>query len=353
MLLNHYSSFASLLQVASRFNLRQEWLSLTNSNRRASDVTFAEFEAAFKSIQSEFVASPDMSPWRNMPGGRSSLRSLVGEVTNSCSGVRCLSDDAIEKAMVKAIREGKLVLWPGQQMVFERVIFARRCRAVACSMPPMSAPSAASQIKGEQPNVADSLEKKNKINKLVRRLGDAIALGEGGYESYNAGTDGPHGKVRHSFQKNDVGTVTGRTINEILMNESKSFSNPTRLFATGKYQTIIPTLAEAKKKIGLTGEEKYTAEMQERVFREFLIPHAGGKHILQKFIFDGEGTVADAQYAASKEWGAIAAPNGKKIKDGRISDGTLGYHEKNGQNKANQEATREFVDTLWEIYNIK
>jgi hypothetical protein len=104
-----------------------------------------------------------------------------------------------------------------------------------------------------------------------------------------------------------------------------SGTNPNRFFATGKYQTIINTLRSAIDSMGLTGDEKYDASMQERVFRDYLLDKAGGG-VLSKFVKKGEGTINDAQYAASKEWASIAAPAGMPIKNGQISNGTLSYY---------------------------
>ena len=152
----------------------------------------------------------------------------------------------------------------------------------------------------------------------------------------------------HSFARPSAGTITGRTINQILTSGTLPPTDTNRLFATGKYQTVITTLDAGRRKLGLSGDEKYDAEMQERFFREFLIFKAGGG-ALAAFIFDGKGGVDDAQYAASKEWASIAAPKGLNIKDGRISDGTQGYHETIGQNHANPKSSSKLRSILQEI----
>jgi hypothetical protein len=177
----------------------------------------------------------------------------------------------------------------------------------------------------------------NSLDTLIRKIGDIISRGEGGYESYNTGTNGPHGAVGHSYITRPAGTVTEKTINQILSSESLSYVDPARFYTTGKYQTIIPTLREGMKRLGLTGEEKYDENMQEKIFSDFLIYHAGGGG-LARFIKQRIGTVDDAQYAASKEWASIAAPSGLPIKNGTISDGTLSYYESSA-NRANMNST--------------
>ncbi|SEL27484.1 hypothetical protein SAMN05216214_11030 [Atopomonas hussainii] len=188
---------------------------------------------------------------------------------------------------------------------------------------------------------------KTELDSIIRKIGDIISHGEGNYESYNTGTKNvPGGKVGFSFINPPAGTVTGKTINSIISTENLAGTDRGRMFATGKYQTIISTLNSAKRKMHLTGEELYDGEMQERVFREYLIDKAGGGS-LSRFVKNGEGSIDDAQYAAAKEWASIAAPAGMKIKDGRTSDGTLSYHESRA-NTANMKSTTLLRDALRE-----
>lgn len=186
------------------------------------------------------------------------------------------------------------------------------------------------------------------IKERVKKIGDIIASGEGSYESYNTGTKGmPAGRVGHSFLNPSTGTVTSKTINEIIATESLSASNPHRLFATGKYQTTISTLREGKRALGLTGNEKYDAEMQERFFQDYLLEKAGNGD-LASFVKRDEGTIDDAQYAAAKEWASIAVPPGRTISPkngGLISDGTFSYFQSEA-NRANLEASDALREAL-------
>jgi hypothetical protein len=190
---------------------------------------------------------------------------------------------------------------------------------------------------------------------IYERLGKLISHGEGNYESYNAGT--LNNRVKVSRLDPPAGTVTNKTINEILATQNLHPTDPNRLFATGKYQTIIPTLREAKQAMGLTGNERYTPELQERVFREFLINKAGGGK-LSAFINDGKGSVDGAQYAAAKEWASIAVPAGLPIRGytdkagkyhpGPISNGRMSYYESKA-NHANMESTNQLRAALEQI----
>ncbi|WP_347556086.1 lytic transglycosylase domain-containing protein [Robbsia sp. KACC 23696] len=180
------------------------------------------------------------------------------------------------------------------------------------------------------------------LDALIRSIGDVIAGGEGGYEAYNSGTrDVPGGVVGHSYIRNGpAGPVTQKTINEILATESMSGTNPMRMFATGKYQTTFPTLQAAKTSLGLSGDEKYDVDMQERVFKDFLFAKAG-RGGLSDFVRNGAGSVDDAIYAASKEWASIAVPNSYPTnKRGVLSNGSMTYFQKEGAaNMANNQST--------------
>lgn len=190
--------------------------------------------------------------------------------------------------------------------------------------------------------------KRTDLDDLVRRIGDVIAHGEGNYESYNSGTKGvAGGRVGHSFVRRPTGTVTGKTINEILATDSLPGTSASRMFATGKYQTVITTLNSAKSAMNLTGNELYNATLQERVFAEYLLEKAGGG-ALARFVKDGTGTVDDAQHAAAKEWASIAAPSGKRIRDGRTSDGSMSHYE-SAANRANSVSTSDLRTILHEI----
>ena len=120
------------------------------------------------------------------------------------------------------------------------------------------------------------------------------------------------------------------------------------MFATGKYQTIIDTLREAKVAMKLSGDEKYDENMQERVFFEHLITTAGAGKLFN-FICRGEGSIYDAQLAAAKKWASIAAPKGAVIHDKRISDGKISFYDRDGANKSNPLTTIKLTKILKEI----
>ncbi|MDN8357988.1 LysM peptidoglycan-binding domain-containing protein [Acinetobacter baumannii] len=194
----------------------------------------------------------------------------------------------------------------------------------------------------KNPNLNDS-----SLEDLIKQLGSAISHGEGNYESYNTGTI--KNKVIHSYLYPAAGTVTNKTINQIIKTYNLSPNDTTRMFAVGKYQITPGPMREAKLKLGLTGEEKFDANLQERIFREYLIPSK--RPTLGAFVLDGKGTVQLAQYEASKEWASIATPHGLKISKkngGYVSDGTKSFYESKA-NHANMGSTKMVKEILEKI----
>ncbi|UZA37666.1 LysM peptidoglycan-binding domain-containing protein [Moraxella bovis] len=174
------------------------------------------------------------------------------------------------------------------------------------------------------------------LEQLVKQLGDIIASGEGSYEAWNAGA--PNGqRVKYGKMQDSPGTITGKTINELLyLSEAYKWTDSRRRFATGKYQTIPSTLKAAKNQIGLTGDELYNAEMQERVFREYLVYK---QPLLKDFIKYGKGSIDDAMQGAAQEWASIGMPKGRKCQDGVASDGARSfYHSRT--NRASPKSTK-------------
>lgn len=188
------------------------------------------------------------------------------------------------------------------------------------------------------------------LEELIKKLGDVIAHGEGNYESYNSGTKNVvNDKVGYSFQNPAKGTVTKKTINQIIRNaKSKDGNDRDRLFATGKYQTTYYTLQAGIDKEFFTGEEVYDANMQEKVFREFLISK---RSKLYEFVNNGKGSLIDAQYDAAQEWASVAVPKGLPLKDGKISNGKKSYYEKKGQNSSSDESTKKVIEILTKIHS--
>lgn len=193
------------------------------------------------------------------------------------------------------------------------------------------------------PELSDS-----SLEDLIKQLGSAISHGEGNYDSYNTGTI--NNKVIHSYLHPLKGTITNKTVNEIIKSHSLSANDTKRYFAVGKYQMIPGTITSAKDTLGLSGNEKLDEDLQERIFREYLIPTK--RPNLGKFVLKGIGTAQNAQFEAAKEWASIATPEGLAISKkygGYISDGKKSYYESRA-NHANPDSTKMVKQILDKIY---
>lgn len=140
-------------------------------------------------------------------------------------------------------------------------------------------------------------------------LGDLIARGEGDYDSYNSGTKGvAGGKIGHSGKK----PLSDMTLNEIIKSsETKDGNDKDRIFAAGRYQVITPTLKASMKKMGLTGDEKFTPQLQDRIFQETLLPDS-----VKSFVSGKSNDVKKAQVDLAQTWRSIADPRtGKTYAD--------------------------------------
>lgn len=117
------------------------------------------------------------------------------------------------------------------------------------------------------------------------------------YTAYNATTP-----VLKSFYKTNLTTLTIAEVQQKQENDE--------MFATGRYQLITPTLAEAVDKLSLDTSQKYDEAMQDKIFSEYLIK------IKRKAIInylEGDGDVEDAIYAWAKEFASAGVRKGKKI----------------------------------------
>jgi len=117
------------------------------------------------------------------------------------------------------------------------------------------------------------------------------------YAAYNATSP-----VLKSFYNTKLTSMTIAEVQKKQENREK--------FATGRYQLITQTLADAVDKLALDTSLKYDEEMQDKIFVEYLIK------IKRKAIIDfleGDGDVEDAIYAWAKEFASAGVRKGKKI----------------------------------------
>lgn len=143
-------------------------------------------------------------------------------------------------------------------------------------------------------------------------LGDLVSAGEskaaGGYNAYNKGTVG--NKMIGATGAIDLENMT---IGEIQRRQNLPAGDENRLFAVGKYQMIPKTLNEAVTKYGLKPDQKFDKDLQERLFRDYLV---GSKRPDVKKYIMGGGSKEAAQNALAYEFASFADPTGRGKYDG-------------------------------------
>ncbi|MDQ0591000.1 hypothetical protein [Variovorax paradoxus] len=129
-------------------------------------------------------------------------------------------------------------------------------------------------------------------------LGGVIAKHEGGYGSFNRGAAGDSRGATMDF--------SNMTVDQIMAAQALEKGDKNRLFAVGKYQVIPSTMKEAAKSMGLKGDEKFTPELQERIFNEHLTDKKRPE--ISGYIRGEHDDLGAAQRAGSREWASIADP---------------------------------------------
>lgn len=139
-------------------------------------------------------------------------------------------------------------------------------------------------------------------------LGALIARGESGargYNAYNRGTANQP-KARVDFSQ--------MTLGQVMAEQSKSKGDPSRLFAVGKYQVIPSTMRAAVKALGLDPKQQFTPELQEKIYRDYLIKQK--QKSIGDYITGKHNNLHSALNGLASEWAAIADPSTGKSKYG-------------------------------------
>lgn len=143
---------------------------------------------------------------------------------------------------------------------------------------------------------------------------------EGNYNSVNFGK-----KAGNGSGTRNLGNMT---LNQIIGAMSRN-----EFDAVGKYQIIPSTFKDGIKALGLSGNEKFTPQIQERFFNDYLIKKAGGGAALE-YIQGKHNDINKALTAMAKEWASFPVPHDMKGHVQHVKAGQSYYHGYNG-NKAN------------------
>ncbi len=140
-------------------------------------------------------------------------------------------------------------------------------------------------------------------------LGALISSGEGNYNSFNRGRAGDSGGKEIDFSQ--------MTVAEVMRRQDLASGDPNRLFAVGKYQVIPGTMEEAVKALNVDPNAKFTPQLQERIFADYLIDEK--RPSVRDYITGKTGPegLGRAQLALAQEFASVADPRtGKSFYDG-------------------------------------
>jgi hypothetical protein len=156
-------------------------------------------------------------------------------------------------------------------------------------------------------------------------LGDYIAGFESGSASYNAfnrGSSPPKGTGSVGGEKM---SLVDMTIDQILT--AMSSSDPyARLFAVGRYQCIPDTLQAACKKLSIPTSSKFSSDVQDRIFVEFLSTQGSMGAYLKGGDANDTAALINACSSCAGVWASIEDP---KLGRGRYDGvGTNNAHGK-------------------------
>jgi len=144
-------------------------------------------------------------------------------------------------------------------------------------------------------------------------LSNLIGSGEGDYNSFNRGRAGDSGDARLD--------LTGMTVGEIMRRQDLPRNDPDRLFAVGKFQIISGTMEETVRAMGIDRNQRYTPELQERMFADYLIDEK--RPAVNAYITgssSGPDALGRAKFALAQEFASVADPRtGKSFYDGDIA----------------------------------
>ncbi|MGY0505911.1 peptidoglycan-binding protein [Luteimonas sp. e5] len=131
--------------------------------------------------------------------------------------------------------------------------------------------------------------------------------GAAGYNAYNRGTAvNSNGRPYIVPADRDIDFST-LTLGQVVELQSLGRRDPDRIFAVGKYQIIPDTMDSAVKSMGLDLNQRFTPELQDRIFSEYLI--VTKRPDIHAYITGKSGaTLERAQFELSREWASFSDP---------------------------------------------
>ena len=177
------------------------------------------------------------------------------------------------------------------------------------------------------------------------KLLDAIASGEAfdkndGYTSMNQGTKddkiiGSKDSAKHILGDRDL---TDLTLRELLEFQKLPNGHKNRIFAAGRYQIIPTTMEYAIDRSGLSLDDKFSPENQDKLALTLAIK---ARPKLAKFLSGESNDIDSAMLDLAKEWASFPVPSGEKAGESYYGDGNSARHSVEETRKILLEAREE------------
>lgn len=168
-------------------------------------------------------------------------------------------------------------------------------------------------------------------DRRLAMLGDAISSGEGNYNSVNRGLVKVNGKNKNLGAYSE--DLSKLSINDVLARNTLGFSDKNRMNAVGKYQIIASTMRELVGYMHLSGNEKLTPEMQDKLFEGLLRMKGIYKHLVGK-----DADIQKAMIMIAKTWASAGVPIAM-MGAHRMLEAGESFYAGDGGNKSNRHST--------------
>lgn len=158
----------------------------------------------------------------------------------------------------------------------------------------------------EQKNTTE-LDKQKKLREDAQKIAEktiksrtvdsVIGRGEGNYNSYNRGKAG-----------DSTGNPLGLNLQNMTVAQVRALQKKGSVMAVGKYQTIPSTLQGAIDSGVIQQSERFTAELQERIVRQYLLTAKKGRNNIEDYIKGKSDNLTAANIDLSKEFASVENP---------------------------------------------
>lgn len=172
----------------------------------------------------------------------------------------------------------------------------------------------------------------NAVSGAIDTAGGQASLGKHGGTMTGSIFAGESGGNYGVYNVKQNGKYVAKKVdqNNTSLNTIMNMQDNKQMNAFGAYQIIGSTMKGAKKALGLTGNEKMTQQLQDRIYQDYLVKEK--RKDMYKYLTGGNN-LNGAITAAAMEWASIGVPVAMKGDKRQVQAGES-YYAGDGHNKA-------------------